>query len=105
MPVFLILLLSTTSVCVCICPEAINYIKSRVIEPAQPAEQVYCVMKLSMHGRGLCDEARRDRNDRKSKCQKKCQMSQKCQRPAEKKSCDRKVVSFTERVVLMVLHE
>ena len=38
---------------------------SRDIKPVQPAEQVRNVMKLSMHGRGLCNEARRDRNQSK----------------------------------------
>ena len=71
-------------VCVCVCTRACVCVCVRVIftEPVQPTEPN--VTKLSMHERGLCNKARRDRNQAMLAPQ---------------------VVSFTERVVLMALHE
>ena len=46
-------------------PEAINYIHVMLNLYNQPAEQVCCVLKRnegSLHGRGLCNKARHDRN-------------------------------------------
>ena len=74
MPGFLKLLLSVKSVCVCVrvcvcvcvCPppEAINYIYVIFTLYNQLNKFVAFrnVMKLTMQGRGLCNEARRDRN-------------------------------------------
>ena len=47
--------------CVCVRPRGYK-LHLCDIESVQPAERVCCVLKLSMHGRGLCNEARRDRN-------------------------------------------
>ena len=84
-------------VCVCVCvhvcesaPEAINYIHVTLNLYNQLNKFVVFrnIMKLSMHRRGLCNEARRDKNQ-----------SNKAMLAAVK------VVSFTERVVLTALHE
>ena len=76
-PGFLKLLLSVTSVCLCVCvcvcvpvpvpvpvPKAINYIHVILNMYNQLNKFVVFrnVMKLSMHERGLSNEARRDRN-------------------------------------------
>ena len=65
-PGFLKLLLSVTLVCVCVCPCPHGYkLHSRDIESVQAVEQVCYVYKCNeatMHGRGLCNEARCDRN-------------------------------------------
>ena len=68
MPSFLKLLLSAKSVCLCvcirICPEAINYIHVilNLYNQLNKFVAFRNITKLSMHGRGLCNEARRDRN-------------------------------------------
>ena len=73
MPGFLKLLLSTKSVCmyacvcVCVCvstPEAINYIHVilNLYNQLNKFAGFRNVTKLSMHGCGLCNEARCDRN-------------------------------------------
>ena len=66
---FLKLLLSVTSVCVCACvcvpaPEAMNYIHmiSNLYNQLNKFVAFRNVMKLSMHGRGLCNETCCDRN-------------------------------------------
>ena len=76
------------SVCACVsAPEAINYIHVILNLYNQLFAAFRNVTKLSMHGRGLCNETRRDRNQ------------------SNKAVSAVKVVSFTERVVLMALHE
>ena len=68
-PGFLKLLLSATLPCVraCVCastPEAINYIHMilNLYNQLNKFVVVRNIMKLSMNGRGLCNEARHDRN-------------------------------------------
>ena len=68
-PGFLKLLLFVKLVCLCVCvcvsaPEAINCIHMILNMYNQLNKFVTFknVTKLSMHGRGLCNEARRDRN-------------------------------------------
>ena len=66
---------------VCVCPEAINYIYVilNLYNQLNKFVTFRNVTKLSMHGNGLCNEARSDRNQ------------------SNKASAD--------RVVLMALHE
>ena len=62
---FLKLLLSMTLVCLCVsAPKAVNYIHVILKLYNQPNKFVAFrnVMKFSMHGRGLCNEAHCDRN-------------------------------------------
>ena len=68
---FLKLLLSVKLVCMCVCAcmcvsaaEAINYILVilNLYNQLNKFVAFRNVTKVSMHGRGLCDEARRDRN-------------------------------------------
>ena len=61
MPGFLKSLLSAMSVCLCVRPQGYK-LHLHDIASVQPAEQVCFIMKLSMHRRGLCNEAYRDRN-------------------------------------------
>ena len=74
--------------CACVCPhpEAINYIHV-ILNQLNKFVVFKNVTKLSMHGRGLCHEARRDRNQ------------------SNKAMSAPQIVSFTERVVLMAVHE
>ena len=97
MPGFLKLFLSAKSVgvcaCVCVCvrPEAINYIHVilNLYNQLNKFVAFRNATKLSMHGRGLRNEARRDRNQ----SNKGSYVSAV------------KVVNFTERLVLLALHE
>ena len=86
MPGFLKLLLSTKLVCACVCvsaPEAINYIDVilNLYNQLNKFVAFRNVTKLSVHRRGLCNEAQRDRNQ------------------SNEAMSTIKVVSFTERVV------
>ena len=67
MPGFLKLLLSTMLVCLCVyvsAPKAINYIHviMNLYNQLNKFVAFRNITKLSMHGHGLCNEARRDRN-------------------------------------------
>ena len=71
-------------------PEAINYIHVilNLYNHLNKFVAFRNVTKLSMYGRGHCNEARRDRNQ-----------------PNKTILAPKKTVSFTERVVLTALHE
>ena len=76
--------------CVCVCvstPKAINYIHVifNLYNQLNKLVAFRNVMKLSIHGRGLCNEARYDRN--------------------QSNKAAVKVVSFTERAVLRIVHK
>ena len=68
-------------------PEAINYIHVifNLYNQMNKFAVFRNVMKLSIHGRGLCNEAHHDKN--------------------QGYVSDVKVVSFTKKVVLMAVHE
>ena len=78
--------------CVCVStPEAINYIKVifNLYNQLNKFVAFRNIMKFSMHGRGHCNEARRDRNHPNNAF-------------SAKKTV---IISFTERVVLMAVHK
>ena len=77
---------SMSGVCMCVCPEAINYIHMilNLYNQLNKFVAYRNITKLSKHGRDLCNEAHRDRNQ-------------------SNKAMFHK--SFTKRVVLMAVHE